>query len=305
MALSPELLAHLCCPDCRGRLEERGDRSLGCAGCGRAYEVRQGIPILLPASLPNPGELELRREVSEELMGADAGWSARYERHHFGRLAQLRLGRALTPGARVLDIGIGWGVVWLPFRPGIDLWGIDFSFESLLAARELYRSEGIEPPHLVCASLDAIPLRDIRFDLVQSTQVYQHIPSRAAIVASFEQVLGSLLAPGGRFVVENLSYEYARAAAGLRARIKRSAHTLERERTSGAYYLRYWDESDVRSIVGEAGGGEIDVVYTESLFHPEMRALPRSRAAARADDLLSRTSVARRLARPLSAVIGR
>jgi uncharacterized protein YbaR (Trm112 family)/ubiquinone/menaquinone biosynthesis C-methylase UbiE len=301
--VNAEILAHLCCPDCRGGLQEHAG-ALECSACGRTYEVRDGIPVLLPSRLPNPDELEVRRKVSEEVTGS-AALRERYARHHFARLAQLRLERTLRPGSRVLDVGIGWGVVWLPFRESIDLWGIDFSFESLVAAREIYRSEGLEPPRLICASLDAIPIRDLRFDLVQSTQVYQHIPSREAIVDSFRQILDGLLASDGSFVVENLNYAYARTAAALRARVRRSAPRFERERTSGDYHLRYWDEDDVRSLVSDAGGGRVEVVHTESLFHPELRFRPRSRALARADDALSRTPVARRLARQLTAVTSR
>jgi len=39
----------LVCPACRGRLEARAEGSIECAGCGRSYPVREGIPILLVA----------------------------------------------------------------------------------------------------------------------------------------------------------------------------------------------------------------------------------------------------------------
>ena len=44
----PELLAIMQCPACTGDLAERLDPpALVCAACGRAYPVRDGIPVML------------------------------------------------------------------------------------------------------------------------------------------------------------------------------------------------------------------------------------------------------------------
>ncbi|MGQ0639396.1 MAG: Trm112 family protein [Gemmatimonadaceae bacterium] len=48
MPLSPELLAVLACPRCKGELEYRKQESaLLCNRCRLRYEIREGIPILL------------------------------------------------------------------------------------------------------------------------------------------------------------------------------------------------------------------------------------------------------------------
>ena len=48
MTLSPQLLAILVCPRCRGTLEHReSESSLVCAACALRYPVRDGIPIML------------------------------------------------------------------------------------------------------------------------------------------------------------------------------------------------------------------------------------------------------------------
>jgi uncharacterized protein len=48
MTLSPDLLAILACPRCKGTLEYReGDSELVCHGCRLRYAVRDGIPIML------------------------------------------------------------------------------------------------------------------------------------------------------------------------------------------------------------------------------------------------------------------
>ena len=48
MTLSPQLLAILVCPKCKGELEYRADESaLVCHACRLRYPVRDDIPIML------------------------------------------------------------------------------------------------------------------------------------------------------------------------------------------------------------------------------------------------------------------
>ena len=46
--VKPELLDILCCPKCKGDLHyEAGKNTLTCKKCGKAYEVKDDIPIML------------------------------------------------------------------------------------------------------------------------------------------------------------------------------------------------------------------------------------------------------------------
>lgn len=48
MALSPELVAMLVCPQCKGKLEmEPGETGFLCQACRLRYPVREGIPVML------------------------------------------------------------------------------------------------------------------------------------------------------------------------------------------------------------------------------------------------------------------
>lgn len=42
--MKPALLEWLRCPDCRQRLDRAAPETLSCAGCGRRFAVRQGVP---------------------------------------------------------------------------------------------------------------------------------------------------------------------------------------------------------------------------------------------------------------------
>lgn len=45
--ISEELLAIIVCPDCKGELSLTETPELVCQGCGLAYPVTDGIPVLL------------------------------------------------------------------------------------------------------------------------------------------------------------------------------------------------------------------------------------------------------------------
>jgi uncharacterized protein len=48
--LSEELLAVLCCPVCKGDLKYTSKKDgLHCTKCKHTYEIKEGIPVLLPA----------------------------------------------------------------------------------------------------------------------------------------------------------------------------------------------------------------------------------------------------------------
>lgn len=55
--LDERLLRIIVCPACRASLEYKERRRvLICTGCGHRYEVRDGIPILLPPTAAAPDE---------------------------------------------------------------------------------------------------------------------------------------------------------------------------------------------------------------------------------------------------------
>ena len=114
------------CPTCHGSLA--GEARLSCHGCGRSYEVVEGIPRLLDETVPGvaakareaegwaamaqaQGWYEPDDEVDAALpyLCRDLGWDERTWRaneHSFGLLLDR-----LRPGQRVLEVGAAkcWG----------------------------------------------------------------------------------------------------------------------------------------------------------------------------------------------------
>jgi uncharacterized protein YbaR (Trm112 family) len=309
-----DAIAKLCCPECRGTLRvsersEAGDGtlregSLACSACTRSYAVVKGIPILLPDCVPNAAEREIRRRVSQSTELED--WCATYDRHHFRALMELELERltARRGPLQILDIGVGWGPAYLPVARQTTLWGLDFSFESLLLMQRLYAREGAPEPMLVCASLTAIPLRDLRFDLVRSVQVYQHLRERSEIRRSFAFVIEHLLAPGGAFVVENLSYEFSRTLVRLRRLLRRAGREpAAKEEQTSDFFLRRYEPADFIALLPPSAVSRSRITFTETLFHPGLGATPRSRTLAHIDAALARSPLARRLGRQVRLTV--
>jgi uncharacterized protein YbaR (Trm112 family) len=56
MALDPTLLEILVCPADHGTLTyDKSAQTLTCGECGRVYEIRDGVPVLLVEEAKQPG----------------------------------------------------------------------------------------------------------------------------------------------------------------------------------------------------------------------------------------------------------
>lgn len=110
---------------------------------------------------------------------------------------------AVEPGARVLDIGCGYGAgaVELAVLRGVEAIGMDLDRQVLtLAGRVAQQAtdQGIMPSgssvRFCAGDVYRIPCRDEAFDLVVARYLFQHLPTPEAAVAEIHRVLR----PGGR-----------------------------------------------------------------------------------------------------------
>ncbi len=112
-----------------------------------------------------------------------------------------RLGNKLLlkPGARVLDIGSGWGGLALSLarRAEVEVLGITLSVEQLKIARERAKAEGLD--HRV--RFELADYRDIAgpFDRIISVGMFEHVGLHR--YGAFFDRIGELLAPDGVAVV--------------------------------------------------------------------------------------------------------
>ena len=115
-----------------------------------------------------------------------------------------RLGSALRPGARVLDVGsgIGGAAFHLARAYGAKVTGIDLAEEMDAIARERVAQLGLaDSVNIILGDVLETSFPE-PFDIVWSRDAFMHIPDKARLFSR----LYSLMAPGGRLVIT----DYAR-----------------------------------------------------------------------------------------------
>lgn len=191
------------CPACGGRLEvagatrEEGDllleAELGCAGCGRAWPVREGVGVF----------------VEDEAYVESFGWQwtrfARLQRDSYNGTDLVRrtiLKRsgwepADLAGKLVLECGAGSGndTEVLAELAG-TLVSMDLSRAVFAMPEELRRREDVL---VLRADLHRPPLDLARFDVVYCHRVIQHTPDPAAAFAA----LARNVRPGGQLFLHS------------------------------------------------------------------------------------------------------
>ncbi|MDX2600462.1 amino acid adenylation domain-containing protein [Streptomyces caniscabiei] len=179
-----------------------------------------------------------------------AGWNSMYdgtpipvEEMREWRTATIDRIRELGPARRVLEIGVGSGLILSAIAPDSEAyWGTDLSAQAVRALRAQIDSD---PELSAKVELRAMPAHDTGglpegyFDTVVINSVAQYFPSGEYLADVLRQVAG-LLAPGGRIFVGDVrnlrllrtlraAVETRRAAGGdegdksaLRAAVERS-----------------------------------------------------------------------------------
>lgn len=202
----------LACPSCSGPLER-----LVCSSCGTHYPSPGGIPEL---RLPS----DRRTEVVRQFYSAAPfpGYSPRETLFHLrerGRRSEFSrlLDEAISPDARVLELGCGTGQLTL-FLATVDrtVIGADLARSSLELGAEAARRFGVEGVSFVETDLRRPGLRAGAFDVVVCTGVLHHTPDpRNAFRA-----VARLVKPGG-YVVLGLYNAFARLPHRLRRAVAR------------------------------------------------------------------------------------
>jgi len=215
-----EILSLLRCPACRGELSSEPE-GLRCPACARLYEVVHGVPDFRPEppDRPRHGELCLKvmerwadssyRELWDLCHPGEADALGRLWREHeelapqrgerrwdeIARAAQAA-GLALPGGGAALDIGCGMGsaVFALARRARLAI-GLDIMLTDLLLAKKRLAEAGIANAAFICGSGIELPLRDECLDVLNATDVVEHMPDQQRFLAEARRVMRA----GGMF----------------------------------------------------------------------------------------------------------
>jgi ubiquinone/menaquinone biosynthesis C-methylase UbiE/uncharacterized protein YbaR (Trm112 family) len=180
-----EKIPELACPVCKGDLKE--NERLICLSCGRTYEIRAGIPIMLGDDLKElAGEVVIQDRLAGEYE------ESRYQIPYAGRYHEWWTGRMLAGvdlNGRILDNGCGIGVLFdRDFSDQIV--GVDISSEMLMRAAK-------KSDQLILGNSQELPLKCDSFDLVFSRSLLHHLPRPELAVEEMARVMR----PGGEMVL--------------------------------------------------------------------------------------------------------
>lgn len=254
------LLQLLVCPACRSDLEWQAQETR-CTGCGAAYEILDGIPVLRPAE---PGGADAQKDVQASFFD-EADPEFEVTRPHgtpwlYRRLLAEKFRRSLDalqlpahPTAVTICGGSGMDAEFLA-RVGASVISTDISLGAAQRTRERAQRYGFDVLPVV-ADAEALPLRDRSVDLLYVHDGLHHLDSPQAGVREMLRT--------SRLAISINEPAQARATM-LAARVGLSEHYEE----AGNFIARV----DPQTLAAEVSAAGFDVVRNERyamVYHHE------------------------------------
>ena len=178
----PPLAAMYVCPDCRTLLVD-----FACPTCRSTYDVRDGIPILLPSDPRFKAATDIAATYDSIYRGHSDVWQNQGRTPQFLEYFASVLGQ--LPCTRFLEVGCGEGLLLGRLVKG-EKFAIDLSIEALKRARMTASAS------LSVALAERLPFRSAQFDLIASVGVMEHFLD----VDEATSEICRVLRPGGYYV---------------------------------------------------------------------------------------------------------
>lgn len=258
---SPELLGLLACPECGGNLA-CGEESLLCAGCGRSFGVRKGIPLLYPDDIDR-AHIEEEEKLAE-LMAThtpsgreilyEAQW-AQSKKEFWGFVKERASGGNLS----ILNAGCGIDRGFFDLEGMGTLVAFDLMPSLLERLGAIYGSK-----HNVAGAVQALPFREGSFDCICCVDLVHHEPERLpGIIRSFHKALK----PGGALFLEDINawglFQFWKSIflpAPVHGALRSAYHRARRSPHRPADYEFPTSVWRVRKLLEAAGFREIEAV---------------------------------------------
>jgi SAM-dependent methyltransferase len=170
----------LICPDCHGRLSTALPPT--CEACARVFEVKDGIPVLLPRVDLADTESRQGALYSAVAHEYDDVFPSHVADHYIEKRTGL-IKDLLPTGGLILDVGCGTGQLAAAIAgEGYDVFGVDLAPEMILKARQ----RGLHGTY--AAVTTALPFADGTFDLVLTVATLHHLETPARVAATIAEM---------------------------------------------------------------------------------------------------------------------
>ncbi len=157
------------------------------------------------------------------------------------RLRELVARMALRPGAWVLDVGTGTGILMPHLWEAMEGRGSIVAFDFAVQMLRQVQSKRIRA-FLLQANAMSLPFRENSFDYAICNAIFPHLPDKAQVLAELCRVLG----PGGKLAI---------CHAWSRREVNVFHHSV-----GGAVAQDILpDGAEMRSLLSQAGFEEIDI----------------------------------------------
>lgn len=196
--ISEELLSILACPVCKGAIESI-DRQLKCSKCNATYQIKEGIPIMLPPHLEEEQELAICiwGKDYEELLNKIR------QSYHVNIIDQYALSDynlvnrfARKSDKNFLELGCGRARLSLLLaKQGLSIVGLDLSMEALVFAKYMFASQKLHGS-FICGDILHPPLKAGSFGLAFAGGSIEHFENTQQGV----RAIAELLSPEGLFI---------------------------------------------------------------------------------------------------------
>ncbi len=169
-----------------------------------------------------------------------------------------KLGLDQRPGARLLDVGCGWGsmAIHAARHHGAEVVGVSLSREQVDLARRRVETEGLAD-RVEIRREDYRDLSGERFDAISSVGMFEHVG--ASRMAQYFETLRRLLRPEGRLLNHAIS--------------KPGSTVLSRRTFIGSYVFPDGELLDVAEVIGAMQRAGFEVRDVESLREHYSRTL--------------------------------
>ena len=173
-----ERIPEIACPVCKSELLEENE-NLRCTGCGKIYEIHDGIAHMLGEDMKNfAEEIAVQDRVACEY--EQKRYRDPYAKRYHNWWTDQMLARVQSVG-RFLDNGCGNGLLFEKV-PSAQVVGLDISSEMLRRASK-YSNQ------LILGNSQQLPFKDGSFDVVFCRSLLHHLPQPELAVKEMCRVL--------------------------------------------------------------------------------------------------------------------